>query len=193
MEAEINQQTLLAGYISRMWANLLKLGQGKITLSEVRNRLERLDDYWKRFQDVHFVIAGRANYGETDYAKKDLFSSTEEDYFQMRAKFQEILAARERADSGSRGETRDPAETSLIAPVMRHLQLPKLALPKFSGDQLAWEGFRDLFRSLVHDVSELPGVQKLQYLKSCLSGEAAELVANTPLTDAAYQIGRAHV
>lgn len=74
-----------------------------------------------------------------------------------------------------------------VSPVVRQLQLPKINLSKFADDQLAWKGFRDLFRSLVHDLPDIPGVLKLQYLKSCLLGEAADLVANVTLSDAVYQ------
>lgn len=66
-------------------------------------------------------------------------------------------------------------------------RLPKISLPKFSRDQLAWESFRDLFKSLVHELSDIPSsVQKLHYLKSALSGEALDVITNVLLTDAAY-------
>lgn len=42
-----------------------------------------------------------------------------------------------------------------------------------------------MFKSLMRDVLDLPAVQKLQYLKSCLSGEAADLIAKIPLSDVA--------
>ena len=58
------------------------------------------------------------------------------------------------------------------APGARKVQLPKLSLPTFSGLQEDWESFRDLFRSLVHLDADLSGVQKLQYLKTSVQGEA---------------------
>ncbi|XP_071651729.1 uncharacterized protein [Temnothorax longispinosus] len=107
----------------------------------------------------------------------------------MRVKLTDALSELERRAGASGTDRREREEDrgSSVTPVVRQLQLPKINLPKFSGDQLAWEGFRDLFRSLVHDASDIPGVQKLQYLKSCLLGEAEALVANVPLSDAAYQ------
>ncbi|XP_012526797.1 uncharacterized protein LOC105831305 [Monomorium pharaonis] len=166
MEAVLHQQKLLLVYISRMWANLLKFGQARITPTEIRNRLSLLDDYWKRFQNNHFKLAGVEGLVATEYAKTDFFTTTEETFFQMRAKLQNALMEHE-------SNARDA-------------ELPRVGLPKFLGDQLAWEGFRDLFRSLVHDV-DLSDVQKLQYLKSCLSGEAADVLTNVPISEAAYQ------
>jgi hypothetical protein len=63
-------------------------------------------------------------------------------------------------------------------------KLPHINLPSFSGRHEDWESFKDLFSSLVHDVAILPESTKLQYLKSCLSGQAAELVKNIATTSA---------
>lgn len=66
--------------------------------------------------------------------------------------------AMERADSGCRGERHDMAETSLVTPIFT---APEISLPKFSSNQLTWEEFWYLFCLLIHDVPDLPGVQKL--------------------------------
>ncbi|KMQ85623.1 hypothetical protein RF55_15705 [Lasius niger] len=190
MEVAFKQQMLLSGYMSRMWTNLLKMGQGKITPTEIKSRRSLLDDYWKRFQDGHFGLLVYEAVIKTEYVTKDVFSATEEMYFQMRSKLTDALSKLERRVGAAESERQKPIQVggaTSVSPVVRQLQLPKINLPKFAGDQLAWEGFRDLFLSLVHDVPNIPGVQKLQYLKSCLSGETADLVANVTLSDAAYQ------
>ncbi|XP_011170485.2 uncharacterized protein LOC105203396 [Solenopsis invicta] len=188
LDRTIKQQVVLAGYISRMWVNLQKLGQAKITAYEVSSRLARLDDYWRRYQDVHFKIAADPEADRTDYIKNDYFTTTEEEYFGMRSKLNDLFVHLSRAGAAlevQRPWSPGPSSTA-VAPVLRQMQLPKLELSKFSGDQLEWEGFRNLFRSLVHDVTGVPKVQKLQYLMGCLTGEAAEVVAGVPLTDGAY-------
>jgi hypothetical protein len=60
-------------------------------------------------------------------------------------------------------------------------------LPTFSGNYEDRESFKDLFSSLVHNVTSLPDSTKLQYLKSCLVGQAAGLVNNIAVTSANYQ------
>ena len=185
LDRAIKQQILLAGYISRMWTNLQKIGQAKITVAEVTTRLARLDDYWKRYQDVHFEIAADPEADKTAYIKDDAFTTTEESYFGMRTQLSDLLAQFYTGEAARKEDRAGPGATS-VAPVLKQMQLPKLELPKFSGDQLEWEGFRNMFRSLVHDVIGIPKVQKLQYLMGCLASEAAEVVAGVPLTDGAY-------
>lgn len=53
-----------------------------------------------------------------------------------------------------------------------HLRLPKIDLPKFDGDYSRWLGFRDTFKSMVHDVPDIPMVAKLQFLLQSLEGDA---------------------
>ncbi|XP_062714251.1 uncharacterized protein LOC134291016 [Aedes albopictus] len=51
-------------------------------------------------------------------------------------------------------------------------RLPKIDLPKFSGDESRWISFRDSFLSMIHGNVDIPTVNKLQYLLQSLEGEA---------------------
>ncbi|XP_055594678.1 uncharacterized protein LOC129745563 [Uranotaenia lowii] len=53
-----------------------------------------------------------------------------------------------------------------------HHRLPKIDLPKFSGDESRWISFRDNFLSMIHCNEDIPIVNKLQYLLQSLEGEA---------------------
>ncbi|XP_039309667.1 uncharacterized protein LOC105206883 [Solenopsis invicta] len=162
LETLVKQQTTQAGYISHMWTNMQKLGQAKIDQHEIKSRLTRLDNYWEQFQERHFELIALEGFEASAYNKSDVFTTTEESYFSVRAQFLTALSKK---------------------------QTPERRMNRklFSGDQLAWEDFRDLFSSLVHNVPDIPAVQKLQHLRSCLSGEAAAVVAKAPVTDAAYE------
>ena len=65
-------------------------------------------------------------------------------------------------------------------------RLPKLDLPSFSGDPLTWQSFWDSFRAAVHTNAALDGVQKFNYLKAQLHGDASRAIAGLPLTSANY-------
>ncbi|XP_039304389.1 uncharacterized protein LOC113003215 [Solenopsis invicta] len=103
----------------------------------------------------------------------------------MRSKLNNLFVHLSRAGAAEVEKRPGPISTA-VAPVLKQMQLPKLKLPNFSGDQLEWEGFQNLFCSFVHDITGVPKVQKLQYLMGCLTGEAAEIVTGVPLTDSAY-------
>ena len=65
-------------------------------------------------------------------------------------------------------------------------RLPKLTLPRFEGDPLEWQTFWDSFDCAVHSNSVLSDVQRLNYLRAHLGGEASRAIAGFPLTGANY-------
>ena len=68
------------------------------------------------------------------------------------------------------------------------VNLPKLSLPKFSGDLLNWSEFYDMFMSSVHDRTSLSDVQKFTYLKDCVTDVALETIAGLQLTSSNYSV-----
>lgn len=66
--------------------------------------------------------------------------------------------------------------------LMPRSALPRIKLPIFSGDYQSWRSFHDLFTSLIRDNADLLNVEKMHYLKTCVTGEATRLVCNLSLS-----------
>ncbi|XP_046145890.1 uncharacterized protein LOC123989230 [Osmia bicornis bicornis] len=60
-------------------------------------------------------------------------------------------------------------------------KLPDIALPRFTGNYTEWPSFLELFTSVVCGKPDLDQVEKFYYLKGCLRGEPAQIVASLPL------------
>ncbi|XP_060875890.1 uncharacterized protein LOC132949125 [Metopolophium dirhodum] len=69
---------------------------------------------------------------------------------------------------------------------LSHYQLPKRSFPTFSGVLIEWQGFEDLFKSILSHAPDLPDVERFEILKTSLQGEALSLVSHLPLTSANY-------
>ena len=65
-------------------------------------------------------------------------------------------------------------------------RLPKLSLPVFSGDSLEWLSFWDSFDVGVHRKPGLPDVDKFNYLRAQVSGEAERAIGGYPITGENY-------
>ena len=65
-------------------------------------------------------------------------------------------------------------------------RLPKITLPRFSGDIMKWTAFWDSYKSAVHSNNELSDVDKFNYLRSLLERTAYEAVAGLTLPSANY-------
>ena len=66
------------------------------------------------------------------------------------------------------------------------VKLPKLVIKPFSGDPLEWLTFWNSFKSSVHENTEISDIDKTNYLRGYLSGEAAKAIAGLPLRNANY-------
>ncbi|EZA62944.1 hypothetical protein X777_15537, partial [Ooceraea biroi] len=58
----------------------------------------------------------------------------------------------------------------------------------FSGNYQLWRSFSDLFTSIIQDNPTLSTVEKMHYLKTCLSGDAARIMSNLPVSDNNFTI-----
>ncbi|MCP9259467.1 Pao retrotransposon peptidase family protein [Dirofilaria immitis] len=79
-------------------------------------------------------------------------------------------------------------EVSAIGPQVT-VHLPQLQLPTFSGDPKTWRQFWNSFDVAVH-FQAIPDVQKLNYLMSCLRGEALLAVRGYDIAPQNYNIIR---
>lgn len=66
-------------------------------------------------------------------------------------------------------------------------RLPKISIPRFSGDLIDWPQFRDVFKSLVHEETTLTPVEKFHYLIGSLSGEALRLATSFTIVGDNYE------
>ena len=67
------------------------------------------------------------------------------------------------------------------------VKLPKLDFNKFGGELLKWEEFWDSFESALHSNASLNPVEKMNYLRAKLEGEAEEVISGLTLTNANYE------
>lgn len=65
-------------------------------------------------------------------------------------------------------------------------KLPKLTLPSFSGNLLEWQNFWDSYETAVHCNPTLSEVQKFNYLKSLVEGDAARAISGFAMSNTNY-------
>lgn len=67
------------------------------------------------------------------------------------------------------------------------LKLKPVDIPTFSGDYKKWLSFRSLFDSMVHDKAKISELEKMHYLKSCVGGDAEDLIAQFDTSPDSYK------
>jgi len=81
----------------------------------------------------------------------------------------------------------DTSSNSMDAKVSSReiLELPDIILVTFDGDRTCWMDFRNTYKRLVHEAN-ISTVKKMHYLKNCLKGEAADIIAGIPISFDGY-------
>lgn len=83
---------------------------------------------------------------------------------------------------------RSPTQSSSGTEHATHIRLPKINLPSFSGNYDKWFPFYDTFRALIHNNESLNNVQKFEYLRSSLTGQATNIVSSLEISERNYDL-----
>ena len=82
-------------------------------------------------------------------------------------------------------------EKQFGAPITHHtpsIKLPKLELQKFNGNILKWQEFWDSFEASIHRNPNLQPVDKFNYLRVQLEGDASVVISGLELTNTNYKV-----
>lgn len=106
------------------------------------------------------------------------------EYFALKQSLQAFQSTA--GSSHSIGSMMSPVH-QLAAPAVR-VKLPELKLPTFNGNLRDWIAFRDTFRNLIIDNSQLSDIDKFTYLRTSLTADAFQEIGSIELTSANFPI-----
>lgn len=153
--------------------------QAEKTIGYIDARLEGWEKLWDSIFVGHEAILNRAT--EADKTKKyfteGIFSKLECKYYTTKGI---LLEHKNKFVASVKITTPAKAKRST------ECKLPTLEVPTFNGNLLDWPSFSDLFRSTIHNNTELTNSQRLQYLKVSLKGDATNILRTTKVTDANF-------
>lgn len=146
---------------------------------QIKFRMEKLDSLWEKFNEVQAEI----EYDEelTDELAEERVEF-ETQYYELKGSLAVKLAIEtERLERIPNSPGAPPTHVPSI-------RLPELKIPEFSGNFDEWINFHDVFTTTIHANAQLSAVQKFQYLKSVLKGDALRLVQSLAVSAANYTI-----
>lgn len=192
---QIEQQFTLMDLIANAVDNLTKVGLSNITTHRVHARLNALKETWEKFSVTHEAIGLAMTELHPNeqlilrnhlYFLENLYSMTREDYLEAIEKMNQLLDS-EQKTLQRKPSTQSLSNTSSFPTFFQHARLPRIDIPKFNGTPSDWLSFKDLFTFLVSANPTLSSVEKLQYLKTSLTGSAAHLLKNVTFTADNFQ------
>lgn len=194
--AHIEQQFLTSDLITKAYNGFVGDGLSTVSAQRISVRLSTLKEEWEGFCLEHKAILiainelndnDRVNIRGHLYFSTNLYTRTHAAYIDTVERLNSLLDS----DQGSVPSTSSTQLTTVASPgipaFFHHSRLPRIDLPKFNGTPSDWIPFKDLFQSLVIAHPTLSSVEKLQYLKTSLTGSAASLLQNTMLSAENFQ------
>ena len=167
------QMTRLANYI---------IENPNATEIELKIRLDSLSELYARFNHVQDEIDQKCSEEEQLIEDAEERIPMETKYFDTQAKY---ISAIEKFHQPNQNvpATNDNPQINQNA----QMKLPPITLPKFDGSVSEWHTFLDTFSSLINNDPHIDLIKKFHYLKSCLTGEAANLIDSITVTAANYE------
>ena len=144
----------------------------------------QLNKYWEEFQQNHeFIISKKSGNNKDNhyYKNPDQYIADVQEFY-----YDEIAKLMSAKHAKSPPAARSQHEQSFSTPIIAHEnQLPKIPLPKFSGDAKDWISFRDVFNDIVK--SNYSDSSKLSYFKDSLKNEPFYLIKNLTFTEGNFE------
>ncbi|XP_045772935.1 uncharacterized protein LOC123872601 [Maniola jurtina] len=165
--------------------NLKKCPKERLTKGYLESRIKSINEYWQTFKQAHQDLircTTREQRGNLPYFVNEEFYVQEDVYLYLQGYLKDLLELK----TSSSNRSPSVNDTSTSSHVLA--RLPKIQLPTFDGKYEEWPTFQDLFVSLVHTDAALTNVQKLHYLKTSITGEAAALLKFIEITDDNYSL-----
>ena len=99
---------------------------------------------------------------------------------------EEVICKINAALTRPQAQVSETAVTTRLSVSTIKVKLPKLSLPYFVGNPTQWIAYWDSFKSTIHNHPELSKVDKLKYLQTSLTGDAAQTISGFQITSKNY-------
>ncbi|KAJ8947301.1 hypothetical protein NQ317_003027, partial [Molorchus minor] len=174
------KRAIAKGNLTRFKNFIDNLNTENPDLLELELRLRKLDSCWQTFSEIQLEIEMIDDVQENEQVRQNF----ENDYFKYETMAKRLLQPSLQQVASSVGELNNSSR--VISEEIFNIKLPRINLPSFDGTYNNWLYFKDTFNSIVHDNRTISDVQKFHYLRSCLKGEAAELIKSLEVSSANY-------
>ena len=187
MERLLKQRSTARGWLTRTCKVLEETMQKEcVTEMELKSSITEFEGRLAKVDELQSQIEDEVEQSQIEEIVEEAFCYREK---QKEVKIRAQICLQKLSEiKESHISDLNTSQTSTSSHVGR-ARLPKLELPKFSGNYLEFTSFFDKFLAVV-DGSELPAVTKFTYLQSLLTGEALASINGLTVTDDSYPVAK---
>ncbi|XP_039226632.1 uncharacterized protein LOC120320591 [Drosophila yakuba] len=171
--------------LKRLFSNVKKDSSARKTEIYFEKRLNQIDEFNKEFHQAHHTLICMADYEESVYKQQNTISQFEDLGMEV---YCFVAEEKKRIYPGTvtHNESANSTITTHVEEV--RIPLPKLPVPKFSGNCADWPSFHDAFLRLIHNNERLDKIQRFHFLKEALPVGLDNDIRQIALTEANYEV-----
>jgi len=148
----------------------------------LRLRMARITDLYHAYEEFNDELVVL----DPNDTHKDEFTNVQERFYSLASKVEEIINSNVSTAITSATNSAALPNGTATTIVKRRVKLPEATLPKFDGQYENWLSFKNTFIAMIDSQTDLSDVEKLQYLRSALKGEAANKIRFLTIEGANY-------
>lgn len=194
MDEALDQIESLTERLNKFEVNFKKCSAANRTEGYLEGRLIGIKELWNKICETNLCILSLKNGTNkiVSYFEDDEFSILEEKYYLIVGQIKDQLNRLRSQQNVNPNSNQDgnPQTNGQPQNNQSKVKLPKISLPNFSGSYHTWMSFENRFSNLIHAnacVENVENVEKLEYLKSCVTGEAERTIQRFQVTDQNYK------
>lgn len=128
--------------------NFLKEIDAEVDVYEINVRVVLLEEIWREYNKLDSEI------DERSVTLNGICDTIESAYVMLKPWL--LREEKSRVKDVNQGQVPGPSKT--------HIKLPKLNIHPFSGEDITlWPQFKDIYESAVHNLVQIPAIQKFQF------------------------------
>lgn len=149
--------------------------KGELSNAALKLRMARLTELYHAFEDYNDELAEI----DPNDAHQTQFTDIQDRFYTLAGQVEEFLNPTSLSEASTSGGNREIG-TETVSPNTpghaRRLKLPEAPLPSFGGKYENWLSFKNAFQNMIGSRTDLSDIDKLHYLRSALTGDAANKI-----------------
>lgn len=176
----VQKRTSLKSQITSLTNLVEREPYDKTALKLRMTRITELYHAYEEFNDELILLDPNSHH-------KDEFANVQERFYSLASKVEDIIDfTASTASASTSSNVIQPGGSGTAVIMKQRVKLPEASLPNFDGRYENWLSFKNTFLAMIDTQADLSDVEKLQYLKSALKGEAANKLKILSIEGANY-------
>ncbi|EZA46352.1 hypothetical protein X777_00247 [Ooceraea biroi] len=173
----VKRRGIIKGQLTRVYNYVTQLPVEVLDFSECQARGQKIKELWGEFDVVQSELEDLDG-SEAQLQERHAFEAS---YYRTLAEITKRITPKSTRTMEAQLLRAEPNHARGMSSQDK-VKLPTLDLSKFDGTYSQWLLFRDTFQALVDKNTVLENIQKFYYLKSCLHGNAAQILQSLEMS-----------